>query len=128
MEASAAARYIGCVDAILAAGLYWYALHDVAHKTDEALATGFEIVHRYVTVHPLTGCAGHSPVGTGLEEYEHVQPSEAGPQILYAPHLSDLQSLLSALNELPPTGRGSASTPSWWIAAHRIGGWPCVRL
>ena len=83
MEASAAARYIGCVDAILAAGLYWYALLAVLHKAQEGVSLhrefqtqGSELRYtRSLQESPGDSCRVDSDGET------------AGPQVLCAPSI-----------------------------------------
>ena len=76
MEASAAARYIGCVDAILAAGLYWYALLAVLHKAQEG-----------VSLHREFQTQGSELRFTGVHPRDYSDGETAGPQVLCAPSI-----------------------------------------
>ena len=86
MEASAAARYIGCVDAILAAGLYWYALRAVLHKAQAAVAAD---VPMGLSLHSSLAAYGSELRYTGGVPCRVAESSSdgetAGPQVLCAP-------------------------------------------
>ena len=87
MEASAAARYIGCVDAILAAGLYWYALRAVAHKAEEGLSLHSELQTHGSELRLLRGLchSAEEPSGPPIPYVTSSDGETAGPQVLCAP-------------------------------------------